>query len=63
MVKVLGKDNTHIHQVTCKNCASILEYTLSEVKHYMKYDYGGDADIYYYIECPSCFDGVYTKNH
>ena len=26
-IKVVGKDDSQVHKVTCRNCASILEYT------------------------------------
>jgi hypothetical protein len=54
MPKVIGKDNKFVKQVSCKNCASILEYTESEVEKGKSYDYGGGCDPYKYINCPYC---------
>lgn len=40
MVKVVGRDETAIKRITCKRCASVLEYnTLSEAKEYHGTDY------------------------
>lgn len=54
MVQVVGKDPGAVKRVTCKGCASILEYTQSEIQNFTHYDYGGGSDIVYYIICPSC---------
>lgn len=61
MVKVVGRDETVVKRVTCRSCASILEYTKSEVKKFTSYDYGGGSDINYYIDCPSCEQKAYTR--
>lgn len=54
MVKVVGKDEKHVHRVSCYGCASILEYTKSEVQEKTVSDYTGDRDIVKYIQCPNC---------
>ena len=54
MVRAVGKDEKHIHKVTCPRCASILEYTLSEVTYSHTTDYSGVSDPYNYIICPVC---------
>lgn len=55
MVKIIGIDKTKVKRVTCRRCASILEYTLSEVVSYKtNYGYLGDYDIEYGICCPVC---------
>lgn len=54
MVKIVGKDPEAVHRVTCKKCASILEYTLSEVTYSYTTDYGGGTDAYNFIICPVC---------
>lgn len=59
MVQVVGKDPAAVKRKTCKGCASILEYTSSEVKDFYSSDYGGGGDTYYYITCPSCNARVY----
>lgn len=54
MVKVVGKDETAVKRVTCRGCASILEYTLSEVKEVNGTDYGGGPDGMEWVDCPHC---------
>lgn len=61
MVKIVGVDPGAIKRVTCKKCASILEYTQSEVQSYIYYDYGGGSDTYYSIECPKCTNNVNVR--
>lgn len=63
MVSVVGRDEKAVKRVTCRSCASILEYTQSEVKNFTSYDYGGGRDINYYIDCPSCLQKVYVKSY
>lgn len=54
MVKVVGKDESAVKHITCKSCASILEYTLTEVKSYHGTDYGGGSDGAEWVYCPNC---------
>jgi RNase P subunit RPR2 len=54
MVTVVGKDETKVKRVTCRSCASILEYNLSEVKEYHGTDYGGGPDGQEWVDCPHC---------
>lgn len=54
MVQVVGKDQTAVKRVTCKHCASILEYTPSEVHRHEGKDYSGGLDGREWIDCPSC---------
>lgn len=54
MVKVVGKDEKAVKRITCKSCASILEYTLNEVKSRHGTDYGGGPDGCEWVDCPSC---------
>lgn len=62
MVKVVGKDEKAIKRITCKNCASILEYTQSETKRgKFNVDWTGDGDDKDYIDCPTCNDRVVTS--
>jgi DNA-directed RNA polymerase subunit RPC12/RpoP len=61
MVKVVGKDESAVHRITCRSCASVLEYTQSEVK-YIKHshDYLGDYEVDQGIKCPQCGSNVFT---
>ena len=62
MIRIIGTDDKHIHKITCKTCASIIEYTKDEVKSFTHRDYGGGSDTYYHIVCPKCDEEVYVKN-
>lgn len=61
MVKVIGRDEAAVKRTTCRSCASILEYTLNEVKNFISYDYGDLLVINYYVDCPNCGNKVYTR--
>lgn len=63
MVQIVGKDPAAIKRVTCKGCASLLEYTLSEVTSFNSTDYSGCSDDYHYITCPGCSKRVYVKGY
>jgi len=54
MVKVVGRDESAVKRVTCRSCASILEYNLSEVKEYHGKDYSGGSDGMEWVDCPNC---------
>lgn len=54
MAKIVGKDDSVVKRVTCRNCASILEYVPCEVRENYSTDYTGDKDYYKYILCPCC---------
>lgn len=60
MVKIVGLDEDELHRVTCKNCASILEYTMSEAK--IKCHSNSRNDVVMvedYIQCPKCDISVF----
>jgi len=63
MVQIIGKDPSKVKRTTCGSCASMLEYTLSEVQSFTSYDYGGGSDINHYINCPGCSKKVYVKGY
>lgn len=54
MVTVVGIDPSKVKKKSCNNCASVLEYTESEIKRVDGKDYSGGADGYTYITCPKC---------
>lgn len=62
MVKIVGKDDSAVKHVTCKHCASKLEYTQSEVKEYHGRDYSGGADGKEWIDCPNCSSKVILRS-
>lgn len=61
MVRVIGQDKNSFLYVTCRNCASELEYTPHEVKKEWISDYGGGRDEYKHIQCPHCGQKVTVK--
>jgi len=63
MVKVVGKDVSAIHKKTCKNCASVLHYTLSELHTKYGSDYSGDTWTIEGIVCPCCSKFVIHKSY
>lgn len=54
MVKVVGRDETAVKRITCRNCASVLEYVQAEVKTYNGRDYSGGSDGMDWVDCPNC---------
>lgn len=54
MVKIVGRDERAVKRITCRKCASILEYTENEVKSRHGVDYSGGADGTEWVDCPSC---------
>ena len=64
MVKVVGQDKSAIKRITCRSCASVLEYTLSEVKSIKhSYDYLGDYEVSFGFKCPKCNENVFVKKY
>jgi hypothetical protein len=54
-VKVLDDlDPALIKRVSCRNCASRLEYVQSDVKERHGRDISGCADGESYVDCPKC---------
>ncbi len=52
---IVGKDPSAVHRATCRSCAAIVEYTLSETREAkVNHDYLGDYDIVRVINCPGC---------
>ena len=54
MATVIGKNPRLINQTSCRECASIIEYTASELKSYSYKDYGGFSNTDYILICPCC---------
>lgn len=54
MVKIVGRDESAVKRITCRKCATILEYTLSEVKEQHGTDYSGGPDGRKWVDCPNC---------
>lgn len=61
MVKVIGKDPKYIKTLSCKNCASVLEYTEAELEEYSGTDYSGYGYTNYYLRCPNCGHDILVR--
>lgn len=61
MVKIVGTDEKYVHRKSCRNCAAMLEYTLSEVTRSFTSDWTGSRDEWNYIICPKCSYKVTVK--
>jgi len=59
MITIVGMDPSIYKEITCKNCASILRYLPEAVQSCLHYDYTGDSERVYWIDCPSCRKEVY----
>lgn len=63
MVTVVGRDPAVVKLVTCGKCASILEYTNSEVQTRNNgKDISGGADGFDYVACPNCGHKVVLRS-
>jgi RNase P subunit RPR2 len=58
MINIVGKDTSLIKRVTCKNCASILEYLPIDLKEKTNSDYDGGRYTIKCITCPSCYSQI-----
>lgn len=54
MAKVIGRDEKHVHTVSCRKCAAKIEYVENEVQEYSGRDYSGGSDGHTWVDCPSC---------
>jgi primosomal protein N' len=64
MVQIVGRDEALVKRVSCKGCASILEYHEGEVKRgKFNCDYLGDCDVWSYIDCPKCNQRVVVRTY
>lgn len=62
MVKVIGRDKSEVKRITCRSCASILEYTSNEVQTYNWIDYSGGRNVSEWVHCPNCGAQVLIRN-
>lgn len=53
-IEVIGKDDKAKFEKTCRNCASILRYTRSDIVTKKHTDISGVTEMYDVITCPSC---------
>ena len=60
MVNVVGKDDNLYKRITCRKCASILQYLPIDLRNQKSTDYGGGTDYVEFIICPTCGNEVIT---
>lgn len=63
MVSIVGTDPTAVKRCTCHECASVLEYTKSEIQERAIRDYTGCVDTHYAIVCPRCGHDVVVRRY
>lgn len=56
MITIVGYSDEVLRKTTCPNCGAILQYAKSDITEKYIKDYGGGGDMYYRINCPSCFN-------
>ena len=61
MATIIGKAPSAMRQVTCRECASIIEYTLSETTTRLVSDYSGDREMIRELKCPGCGVAIQVK--
>lgn len=62
MATVVGTDETAKLRKTCKGCASIVEFTESEIfTLWSGKDYSGGSDGAKGIKCPKCGGNIITE--
>ena len=54
MATVVGTDNSKVKRTTCRECASIIEYTPSETREVTVRDCTGSSDTEHRLTCPKC---------
>lgn len=62
MIKIIGRDESAVKNITCRECATRLEYTLNDVVTLWRgTDYGGGPDGAKGFKCPNCNSNVITE--
>jgi RNase P subunit RPR2 len=54
MATIVGTDQSAMKRVTCRNCASIIEYTEADIRLVSYRDYDGTMDTDKRLRCPAC---------
>lgn len=62
MIKVIGQDPNFVYQVTCHNCASVLEYTQEDTTTEVLSDYLGAGHKSTFLMCPTCSSKIKLIN-
>ena len=62
MPEVIGTDPRFLKQCSCKNCASMIRYTDSELHRIEGKDYTGSPDGKEFIICPVCHREIIIRS-
>ena len=54
MVTIVGKEPREVRRCTCRNCASIIEYTMNEPSIRIQSDHSGELEMVRELTCPGC---------
>lgn len=63
MITIVGVAQEAILKATCRHCASMLEYTRSDIQERTDTDYTGSKDIVKFIPCPKCGHQVVVRGY
>jgi hypothetical protein len=55
-------DPAHVRRISCKSCATRLEYVLADVQRRSGTDYSGGPEGAEYIVCPKCNKDVILRS-
>jgi 5-methylcytosine-specific restriction endonuclease McrA len=58
VAKVVGVDKSIFKRVTCRQCASVIEYTNVDTIISLNHDYDGGSDYNRRLICPNCNDNM-----
>lgn len=59
-VKDLGPSGDTL-KAKCRNCFHMIEYLPQDIKERKSYDYTGDYDMVYFIDCANCNEEIRVK--
>lgn len=62
MIRIIGEAPGLIKQTACRNCATLLEYTQSDVRKRTGSDYDGGRFVIEFIDCPKCSNEVILRS-
>lgn len=61
MATVVGLDTQAVKRCTCRKCASIIEYTDSELREASGSDMSGTGYTRYSLTCPKCGNSITVR--
>lgn len=54
-------DKSVVRRCICRNCGVKLQFVPMDIQKELHYDYTGDFDEYYFIQCPKCNKKIQVK--